>query len=376
MENQDQHLILRALRTIQAKQIEVFSFFVPGNMIMQIADISRVHHDETDSLQGFQRKEIKNHVNSIVEYLNNMDVLFPNAIILALGQEVDFKQARGRDPEGITDIADIGTISIPIRREGSRVAWIVDGQQRSLALSKTKNTSISVPVIAFFAPDLETQRSQFILVNKAKPLPTRLINELLPEVDVVMPRELAVRKIPSELCNLLNRDPQSPFYKLIKRASHDDSDSAVIMDTSLINIIKKSISNPLGALAQFKGFGAESSDVNNMYKALLMYWSEVKNVFPDAWGLPPTKSRLMHSAGIQAMGVLMDKIYSRAQTSSNPVAEIRTSLTKLAPYCSWTSGTWQGIGLKWDEIQNVNSHVKMLSDYLIRLDYGVKAGTI
>lgn len=376
MENQEQYLILRALRTIQAKQIEVFSFFVPGEMIMQVADISRVHHDETDNLQGFQRKEIKNHVNSIVEYLNNMDVLFPNAIILALGQEVDFKQARGRDPEGITDIADIGTISIPIRREGSRVAWIVDGQQRSLALAKTKNKSIPVPVIAFFAPDLETQRAQFILVNKAKPLPTRLINELLPEVDVVMPRELAVRKIPSELCNLLNRDPQSPFYKLIKRASHDDSDSAVIMDTSLIDIIKKSISNPLGALAQFKGFGTESSDVNNMYKTLLTFWIEVKNAFPDAWGLPPTKSRLMHSAGIQAMGVLMDKIYSRAQASSNPVAEIRSSLNKLAPYCNWTSGTWQGIGLKWDEIQNVNSHVKMLSDYLIRLDYGVKAGTI
>lgn len=376
MENQEQYLVLRALRTIQAKQIEVFSFFVPGEMIMQVADISRVHHDETDNLQGFQRKEIKNHVNSIVEYLNNMDVLFPNAIILALGQEVDFKQARGRDPEGITDIADIGTISIPIRREGSRVAWIVDGQQRSLALAKTKNKSIPVPVIAFFAPDLETQRSQFILVNKAKPLPTRLINELLPEVDVVMPRELAVRKIPSELCNLLNRDPQSPFYKLIKRASHDDSDSAVIMDTSLIDIIKKSISNPLGALAQFKGFGTESSDVNNMYKTLLTFWIEVKNAFPDAWGLPPTKSRLMHSAGIQAMGVLMDKIYSRAQASSNPGAEIKSSLNKLAPYCNWTSGTWQGIGLKWDEIQNVNSHVKMLSDYLIRLDYGVKAGTV
>jgi DGQHR domain-containing protein len=376
METQEQYLILRALRTIQAKQIEVFSFFVPGEMIMQVADISRVHHDETDSLQGFQRKEIKNHVNSIVEYLNNMDVLFPNAIILALGQEVDFKQSRGRDPEGITNIADIGTISIPIRREGCRVAWIVDGQQRSLALAKTKNKSISVPVIAFFAPDLETQRSQFILVNKAKPLPTRLINELLPEVDVIMPRELAVRKIPSELCNLLNRDPQSPFYKLIKRASHDDSDTAVIMDTSLIDIIKKSISNPLGALAQFKGFGTESSDINGMYKTLLMFWTEAKNAFPDAWGLPPTKSRLMHSAGIQAMGVLMDKIYSRAQASSDPVVEIRSSLKKLAPYCNWTSGTWQGIGLKWDEIQNVNSHVKMLSDYLIRLDYGVKAGTI
>ena len=376
MDNGEKYLILRALRTTQASGIDVYSFFVPGGMVMEIADISRVHYDEMESLQGFQRKEIKNHVNNIVEYLNRMDVLFPNAIILALGQEIDFKQARGRDPEGITDIADIGTISIPLRSEGNRVAWIVDGQQRSLALTKTNNKSIPVPVIAFLAPDLETQRSQFILVNKAKPLPTRLINELLPEVDVYMPRDLAVRKIPSELCNLLNKDPQSPFYKLIRRTSHDDSESAVIVDTSLIQIIKKSISSPLGALAQFKGFGSETSDVNGMYKTLIIYWNEVKGVFSDAWGLPPTKSRLMHSAGISAMGVLMDKIIARTQASPDPAKEIRASLEKIAPYCHWISGTWRGIGLKWDEIQNVNSHVRALSDYLIKLDYSTKVADI
>ena len=50
------------------------------------------------------------------------------------------------------------------------------------------------------------QREQFILVNKAKPLPTRLINELLPEVSAMLPRDLNARRLPSELCNLLNRD--------------------------------------------------------------------------------------------------------------------------------------------------------------------------
>jgi len=376
MDNAEKYLVLRALRTQQANKTAVYSFFVPGEMVVQIADISRVHYDEIESLQGFQRREIKNHVNNIVEYLDHMEVLFPNAIILALGQEIDFKRARGRDPEGITDVADIGTISIPLRLEGNRVAWIVDGQQRSLALAKTKNKNIPVPVIAFFAPDLETQRSQFILVNKAKPLPTRLINELLPEVDVYMPRDLAVRKIPSELCNLLNKDPQSPFYKLIRRASHDDLELAVIVDTSLIKVIKKSISSPLGALAQFKGYGTELSDVNSMYRTLLLFWNEVKRVFPDAWGLPPTKSRLMHSAGISAMGVLMDKILARTQESPEAAKEIRISLEKIAPHCHWVSGIWQGIGLKWDDIQNVNSHVRALSDYLIKLDYSAKANII
>jgi len=165
-------------------------------------------------------------------------------------------------------------------------------------------------------------------------------------------------------------------WKLIRRTSHDDSESAVIVDTSLIQIIKKSISSPLGALAQFKGFGSETSDVNGMYKTLIIYWNEVKGVFSDAWGLPPTKSRLMHSAGISAMGVLMDRIIARTQASPDPAKEIRASLGKIAPYCHWISGTWRGIGLKWDEIQNVNSHVRALSDYLIKLDYSTKVADI
>lgn len=371
-----EYLILRALRSKQADEVDVFSFFVPGNLVVQIADISRIRHDGTNHLHGFQRKEIKNHVNSITDYLDQIKVIFPNAIILAFSKELEFKQARGRDPEGLTDIAEIGTISIPLRKEGQRVAWIVDGQQRSLALAKTRNKNIPVPVVAFVAPDLETQRAQFILVNKAKPLPTQLINELLPEVDTHMPRDLAVRKIPSELCNILNRDPNSPFYRLIRRSSHDESDKGVVVDTVLIEIIKKSINNPLGALSQYKGFGAEPSDLNGMYRAFITFWNEVKNVFNDAWGLPPTKSRLMHSAGIKAMGTLMDRIMSRAQASPEPVKEIRISIEKIAPYCRWTTGTWEGIGMGWDEVQNVHRHIRVLTDYLLKLDYNARTGNL
>src|SRR6202012_5755232 len=137
---------------------------------------SRIARDENDTLKGFQRKEIQNHVKSIAEYLDQGNVLFPNAIILALSPEVEFKQSRGPTPEGIAEVAQIGTLSIPIRDEGNRVAWIVDGQQRSLALSRTTNTDSAVPVVAFISGDVETQREQFILVNKARPLPVRLIN--------------------------------------------------------------------------------------------------------------------------------------------------------------------------------------------------------
>lgn len=368
---QPEIISVRALRTRQGEGVSVFSFFIKGSEITRVAEISRISREDDDSLKGFQRKEIQNHVKGITEYLDRGDVLFPNAIILALSPEVEFKQSRGPTPEGIAEVAQIGTLSIPIRAEGHRVAWIVDGQQRSLALSRTKNTDIAVPVVAFISGDIETQREQFILVNKARPLPVRLINELLPEIGIQLPRDLSLRKIPSELCNLLNRDSKSPFFELIKRMSQEHLKTAVIIDTSLIKVMKSSINNPLGALALYKDSGNGQSDIDGMYRTMFLFWQTVKDEFPDAWGKPPTKSRLMHSAGIQAMGVLMDRIMTRLHGQGEPRHEIQQSLRRLRPHCHWTEGTWEGLGLKWNEVQNVTKHVRGLSDLLVRLDFNL-----
>jgi DGQHR domain-containing protein len=361
-------VVVRALRTQQAKGIDVFSFFMPGGKITHVADISRLERDEEDDqLKGFQRREIRNHVKGIVEYLNQGGVLFPNAIILALSSEVKFVGSRGprrKELEGI----DAGTLALPIGPEGNRAAWIVDGQQRSIALSESNNPDLPVPVVGFVSNDIGKQREQFILVNKARPLPNRLINELLPETGgVVLPKDLAGRRIPSELCGLLNRDQTSPFYRLIKRLSDPDIETAVITDTAVVKMIRASINNPLGALAPFKAVGDEGADIAGMYRALCAFWSAVRDVFKDAWGLPPTESRLMHSAGIEAMGVLMDRVFARHSGKSNEYAAIKHDLAKMAPYCHWTEGEWDGLGLEWNQIQNTPKHIRSLADALIRI---------
>ncbi|MFV8668206.1 DGQHR domain-containing protein, partial [Ralstonia pseudosolanacearum] len=195
-------IVVRALRTIQGDKLDVYAFFIKGADIVKVADISRVERDESDSLKGFQRPEIRTHVKSIADYLSQGSVLFPNAIILAMSPEIHFAAARGTKPTGDQGIAQAGTLTIPVYEEGQRVAWIVDGQQRSLALAQTGAKTIHVPVVGFVSDSLEVQREQFILVNKAKPLPTRLINELLPETrSILLPRELSGRRVPSEICN-------------------------------------------------------------------------------------------------------------------------------------------------------------------------------
>lgn len=273
-------LLIKALRTKQGANLDVYLFFLRGADVTRIADISRIERSDNDILKGFQRPEIKTHVKSIVDYLNQGQVIFPNAIILAMSPEVKFLMARGPKPEGLIDISQSGTLSVPIYEEGQRVAWIVDGQQRSIALSHATNSDLPVPVVAFISDDLEIQREQFILVNKARPLPTRLINELLPETrSILLPRELSSRKIPSELCKLLNRESSSPFYKRIKRISETNSDTAVITDTAVIKMIRNSLNNPLGALAPYKAVINENADLESMYQILTTFWTAVKEAF-------------------------------------------------------------------------------------------------
>ena len=57
-------LSVRAVRSEQGGGTAVFAFFLHGADIMRIADIARLHREE-GGLKGFQRREIKAHVNWI-----------------------------------------------------------------------------------------------------------------------------------------------------------------------------------------------------------------------------------------------------------------------------------------------------------------------
>lgn len=360
-------IVIRALHTTQGQGLDVYAFFIKGADIVRVADISRVDRDESEVLKGFQRPEIRSHVRGIVDYLNQGDVLFPNAIILAMSPQVRFTASRGTRPTGDEGLAQAGTLTIPINEAGQRVAWIVDGQQRSLALAQVTNRNVAVPVVGFVSDSLDLQRQQFILVNKARPLPSRLINELLPETSgIQLPKDLSARKVPSEICNLLNRDSESPFFKLIKRPSDRSDTSAIITDTAVITMIRNSMNNPLGALAPYKASVRDGADVKSMYRLLVNFWTAVKAVFPEAWGKDPRHSRLMHSAGIEAMGVLMDRIYARFSDVDGTYDAVKKELERIAPACRWTKGTWETLGVAWNEIQSTPRDIKKLQDALVR----------
>jgi DGQHR domain-containing protein len=361
-------VVVRALRAIQGDQVQVYSFFIPGHELLQIAAVDRIGRSASGKLEGFQRGHIKRHVAAITEFLDSGKVLFPNAIILALSSQVRFVRSRGKEPEGASAGGEIGTLYMPTSIEGRRAAWIVDGQQRSLALSQSQNRSLAVPVVAFVSEDLTVQREQFILVNKAKPLSPRLVDELLPEVDAYLPRDLATRKLPSALVDKLNRSVQSPFHTLIKRASDGPDATGVVNDRALVTSIRKRIESPLGALAVFRKSAARVADTEAMYQVLVDFWGAVKRAFPDAWGLPPTHSRLLHAVGIEAMSSLMDSLYMRMPPNEEAEDFLFRSLQAIAPYCSWNSGRWSDIEKDWNELEYTSRDVRELTEQLVRLD--------
>jgi hypothetical protein len=77
----------------------------------------------------------------------------------------------------------------------------------------------------------------------------------------------------------------------------------------------------------------------------------------------------MHSAGIEAMSLLMDRIMSRAAPGTDLLLHATESLSRIAPYCRWTNGRWNELQRDWNEIQNVGRDIKLLSGHLARLDH-------
>lgn len=360
-------IIAPALRATQGNT-PVYVLFLKGKDLLEIADIQRATRNKKQTLEGFQRREIREHVNEIARYLDGNGTLFPNAIILAIEPRLKFDAARGSKADGALAGVTPGRLHIPARLEGQRAAWVVDGQQRSLALKKSKGSTLIVPVVAFETASINVRREQFILVNRARPLPSRLIDELLPETKgVLLPRDLTARRLPSELCDALNTHEDSPLRGMIRRTAREADSNGVVTDTAVLNMVRRSLNNPNGALATFKSLSDRTSDATGMLSTLMDFWSAVKKVFPNAWGKPPSESRLTHSVGISALGDLMDRMAARLSDPSRQREFFVTELQRIANSCAWTEGTWPNSKRAWDDFEGTPNDIKALSQTLVQL---------
>ncbi len=142
---------------------------------------------------------------------------------------------------------------------------------------------------------------------------------------------------------------------------------AVVSDSAVVRMLEESLNSPSGCLFHHRNLATEQVDLASVRWTLFTYWNAVRDTFPAAWGLSPRESRLMHGAGIRSMGRLMDRVIGGAQSQTAAAAkQVRTDLRQVQSVCRWTAGVWEDLGLAWNDIQNTPSHIRRLSDVLLR----------
>jgi DGQHR domain-containing protein len=369
----DTELRLPALEIRQGPNRVLYSFAVDGKLLVSFATISRIHRDGGKSLQGYQRPEVLSHIAEIRNYLESDAPMIPNAIVVAFDERVRFEAAVAQH-EG-PEYSRFGTLIIPIDSslpDEEKPGWIVDGQQRTAAIRDAEVEQFPVCVTAFIAKDDQEQKEQFILVNSTKPLPKGLIYELLPSTESRLPTLLQRRRFPAHLSERMNYDLDSPLRGLIQTPTNPEG---LIKDNSVLKLLENSLNE--GALHYFRDPRTGRGDVESMLLVLKTFWKAVHNVFNDAWGKPPRRSRLMHGAGVVSLGFLMDAIAEPYLDEKRipTVSDFHLGLEPLVSVCHWTSGVWvfkeqndandQPVVRKWNEIQNTTKDITLLTDYLL-----------
>lgn len=367
-------LRLPALEVRQGPNRTLYSFAVDGKQLPLFATVSRVHRDDEAQIQGYQRPEVLSHIGSIRKYIESDDPMIPNALVVAFDKRVSFEPA---DPRGKAGFSRPGTLVIPIDRDSpdeDKPGWVVDGQQRCAAIREARVDSFPVCVTAFITDSHAEQRSQFILVNSTKPLPKGLIHELLPTTAGALPTALQLKRFPAYLMERLNYDQGSPLQGMIQTPT---TPTGVIKDNSILRMLDNSLTD--GALYRYRDPKTGEGDVDAMLDMLKNFWSAVADVFPDAWGLPPRRSRLTHGVGVVSMGFVMDAIVDRHARKHVPAREdFAADLTKLSDACAWTRGYWNfGSNRlrRWNDLQNVPRDIQLVTNYLL-FEYKARLGRV
>jgi DGQHR domain-containing protein len=333
----------------QSESTRVFTFAAPVSEIARFARVQRAGRDDAGTLTGFQRPQIAAHIREIRDYLAKPNAILPNPIVVAFTSGATL-EIIDNDTSPAIGLLTIDTSAEP--------ALIVDGQQRFTALSEIPGSSFEVLVSGFLCDSVEELQKQFILINNTRPLPKALVYELLPQVSD-LPYRMSSRSQAALLTEALNYRDGSALKGLIRQQTNP---TGIIRDTVLQRVIMNSISD--GAL---RLYADDDRLLLDRGAALISeFFHAVRHVFAADWeGKTPKTSRLVHGAGIVAMGYVMEELAAHGASDRDDFAR---GLMLLRGRTAWTDGEWT-FGeerRRWNGLQNVPADVRQLSLHLVQ----------
>lgn len=365
------YLEVPCLRVEQREDMPLYVFGVNGRLIQQFASVSSAERSSDGALSGYQRLAVSPHVSEILRYLSQKSAMLPNSIVVAFSGQLRFDPVPGclRSQWGVP-----GTLHVPLPNAGeAKSAFIVDGQQRVSALSQL-DPSRQFPVIVtgFASASPELQLEQFVLVNKTKPLPRDLITELLPYVPAAsVPSAWQLRRVSSAVLEILRYDSRSPFYGRL-RGLGASGEGCNISQAAVLGVVESSLKGN-GVLAEYVT-NSRVPDFSAMANIVGTFYGAVAEVWPEAWNGSPWSSRLVHGAGIWAVGGLMDLIMAEVDvTRPRALSSVARRLRVIEECCAWTGGRWpQPLDCSWDAPQNTRQDRRLLAEFL-KVQYRVRS---
>lgn len=126
-----------------------------------------------------------------------------------------------------------------------------------------------------------------------------------------------------------------------------------------------------GVLWEIAQVETKEKAIPMMAMLLMEFWGAVREVFEPIWELKPRQSRLLHGAGVQTLGFLMEAMVARRGSDDWPKKDYFVAQLRLIEDdCHWTQGWWEfggDVRRRWDEVQNVNRDVMMLVNHMTRV---------
>lgn len=315
--------------------------------MLRFAAIERIARDVAGHLSGFQRPQIAAHIREIRDYLDTSDAVLPNSVVVAFTQGIQVEE--GGD--------EMYRVSIDV--SNGPCGLIVDGQQRITALSQLEGKDFQIFVSALVCRDEAELRRQFVLINNTRPLPKALIYELLPTVSGGLPRRLSDRSVAADLTARLNR-----LEPLEGRIKQHTTPAGVVSDIAVQKFFLNSIGDGAMRLLISKENGIEVClDLAQEFFKALAY------VFRGDWeDHTPKTSRLVHGAGIVAMGYVMDLLHR--SDGARTCEEFAAGMGCLVGRVAWTAGEWDfggGDRRHWKALQNTGADIATLTAFLTRI---------
>jgi DGQHR domain-containing protein len=346
-------LTYSAIRARQSERHRVLAFSASAADVPRFARIDRIGRDREGRLSGFQRPQIAAHIREIQDYLEGADAVLPNPIVVAFTEGIEVEDAGN------------GICRLNIDLAAGPPGLVVDGQQRLSALTNLDGKPFEVFVAALICPDVAELRRQFVLINNTRPLPKSLIYELLPGVDGLPPR-LSARAQASALADRMNHDAGSSLRGLVRQHTNP---GGVISDTAVQKVFLNSLADGL-----MREFIRRPGGEETCFRLASEFYLAVQHVFGDAWWRDrartvmhtPKTSRLVHGAGIVALGHVMEVL--ALLEGARSCDEFACCLGCLDGRTAWTGGHWDlgdGDIRRWDAIQNVDRDIRRLAGYLV-----------